>query len=66
VEKRINYWNYLRKAIQIVDLQNGIIENQNQKLTVKLEEKVNIPFNPLLINLEPIIPHRKGKNRQTI
>ena len=44
IEARVNYWNYLRKAIQIVDLQNGIIENQNKKLTQKLEAK-NLEYN---------------------
>jgi len=39
IEARVNYWDYMRKAIQIYDLQNGVIEHQNQKLIEKLEAK---------------------------
>ena len=39
ITARIKYWNYLRRAIQKIDLQNGVIEYQNQKLVEKLESK---------------------------
>lgn len=39
IAARIKYWDYLRRAIQIIDLQNGVIEHQNQKLSEKLEAK---------------------------
>jgi len=39
IEARINFWNYLRKAIQTIDLQNGVIEHQNKKLIEKLNAK---------------------------
>ena len=39
ITARIKYWNYLRIAIQKIDLQNGVIEYNNQKLIEKLEAK---------------------------